>query len=88
MCNLIEYSNNYSKTLWDLGEYYRDHANVNIKQSELFKYKIKIAGKTPAADNRKDVKIAVPLKYLSNFLRTLEIPLLTFQVIQNVIFEL
>ena len=50
MCNLIEYSNNYSKTLRDLGQYSKDHANVNIKQSELFKYKIKIAGKTPAAD--------------------------------------
>ena len=50
MCNLIEYSNNYSKTLRDLGQYYKDHANVNIKQSELFKYKIKIAGKTPAAN--------------------------------------
>ena len=35
------------------------------------KLKINITGKTPPADNTKDVKIAVPLKYLSNFWRTL-----------------
>ena len=35
-------------------------------------------GKTPAADNTKDVEIIVPLKYLSNFWRTLEMPLILF----------
>ena len=74
MYNLIEYSDNYSKTsgLWQC---YRDDPNDNITQSESFKYKITITGKTLAADNTKDVKIAVPLKYLSNFWRTLEMPL-------------
>ena len=33
-----------------------------------------ISGRTPAAGNKKDVEIPVPLKYLSNFWRTLEIP--------------
>ena len=41
---------------------------------------IKITGKTPAADNEKDVEIMVPLKYLSNFWRTLEIPLINCKV--------
>ena len=34
--------------------------------------KVKITRKTPAADNEKDVEIIVPLQYLSNFWRTLE----------------
>ena len=40
-------------------------------QSESFKSKIEITGKTPAAGNTKDVEIIVPLKYLSSFWRTL-----------------
>ena len=56
-----------------------DH-NDNIAQSESFKSKIKIMGKTPAADNTKDVEIIVPLKYLSNFWRTLKITLINGEV--------
>ena len=37
-------------------------------------------GKTPASDNEKDVEIMVPLKYLSNFWRTLEMPLINCEV--------
>ena len=61
--NLIEYSNNYSKTSGRLWQYYRDDPKDNVTQSESFKFKIKITGKTPAAGNTKDVEIAVPLKY-------------------------
>ena len=46
----------------------------------MFKYKIKVTGKTPAAGNTINVEIAVPLKYLSNFWRTLEIPLINCEV--------
>ena len=60
MYTLIEYSNNYSKTSGSLWQYYRDYPDNNITQSESFKYKIKITGKTPAAGNTKDVEIAVP----------------------------
>ena len=67
MYSLIDYSDNYSKTSGNLWQYYRDDPNDNIIQSELFKCKIKITEKTPATDNIKDVKIAVPLKYLSHF---------------------
>ena len=34
MYNLIEYSNNYSKTSGSLWQYYKDEANDNITQSE------------------------------------------------------
>ena len=78
--NLIEYSDNYSKTLGSLWQYYKDDPNNNIMQSESFKPKIKITGKTPAEGNTKDVEIIVPLKYLSNFWRTLEMPLINSEV--------
>ena len=35
---------------------------------------MKITGNTPASGNTKDVEIIGPLKYLSNFCRTLEMP--------------
>ena len=51
-----------------------------MDESKSFKTKIKITGKTPANDNEKDVEIMVPLKYLSNFWRTLEMPLINCDV--------
>ena len=80
MYNLIEYSDNYAKTSGSLWQYYRDEPNNNLANSKSFKFKVKITGKTPAADNEKDVEIMVPLKYLSNFWRTLEIPLINSEV--------
>ena len=67
MYNLIEYSDNYSKTSGSLWQYYKDDPKDNITRSESFKSEIKITGKTPADGNTKDVKIIVPLKCLSNF---------------------
>ena len=83
MYNLIEYSDNYSKTSGSLWQYYRDEPNDNLANSESFKFKVKITGKTPAADCEKDVEIIVPLKYLSNFSRTLEMPLINSEVNLN-----
>ena len=80
MYNLIEYSDNYSKTSGSLWQYYKDDPNYNILQSESFKYKIKITEKTPADGYTKDVEIIAPLKYLSNFWRTLEMPLINCEV--------
>ena len=80
MYNLIEYNDNYSKISGSLWQYYRDEPNDDLADSESFKSKIKITGKTPAAGNEKDVEIMVPLKYLSNFWRTLEIPLINCEV--------
>ena len=45
-----------------------------------FKSKVKIAGNAPAGGNTKDVKIIVPLKYLRNFWRTLEMRLINCEV--------
>ena len=80
MYNLIEYSDNYVKTSGSLWQYYRDEPNNNSANSESFKFKVNITGKTPAADNEKDVEIMVPLKYLSNFWKTLEMPLINSEV--------
>ena len=45
----------YLKTLGSLWQYYRDDLNDNIVNSELFKFKIYITGKTPSVSNEKDV---------------------------------
>ena len=80
MYNLIEYSDNYSKTSGNLWQYYRDDPNNNIANSESFKLKVKITATTPNNDNTKHVEIIVLLKYLSNFWRTLEMPLINCEV--------
>ena len=67
MHNLIEYSDNYSKTSGSLWQYYEDDPNDSIENSESFKNKIRITGKTPHDGNTKYVDIIVPLKYWSNF---------------------
>ena len=80
MFNLIEHSDNYSNTSGSLWQYCKDDPNDNITQSESLKSKIKVTGKTPATGNTKNVKIIVPLKYLSNFWRTLEMPLINCEL--------
>ena len=44
-----------------------------------FKFKARITGRNPADDNTENVEI-VPLKYLSNFWRTFEIPLINCKI--------
>ena len=80
MYSLIEYSDNYSKTSGSFWQYYKDEPNDTLADSESFKSKVKITGSTPADDNTKDIKIIVPLKYLSNFWRTLEFLLINCEV--------
>ena len=80
MYNLIEYSDNYSKTSGSLWQYYKDDPNNNLADSKSFKYKVKITGKTPDNGNTKDIEMLVPLKYLSNFWRNLEMPLINCEV--------
>ena len=83
MYNLLEYSKNYRKATGTLLNYYRDepnsgdnnNINYSIKDSNSFNYKT-ITGKLENNSRRKDAKIAVPLKYLSNFWKTLDIPLI------------
>ena len=84
--NLKEYSNNYSKTSRSLQQYYRDEtaltdaraiANFHaVDNSAQFKFNKIITGVVD--DNgRKNLEIVVQLKYLSNFSRTLEVPLIS-----------
>ena len=80
MYNLIGYGDNYSKISGSWWQYYRHELNNNLTYSGSCKSKIKITGNTPAAGNTKDVEIMVPLKYLSNFLRTLEMPLINCEI--------
>ena len=80
MYNLIEYSDNYAKSFRNLRQYYRDEPNDSLTDSESFKYKIKVTGKTPVAGNEEDVEKMVLLKYLSNFWRTLEMPSINGEV--------
>ena len=81
MYNLIEYSDNYAKTSRSLWQYFRDEPDdADIEDSESFKSKIKITGKTPNNGNEKDAEIMFPLKYISNFWRTLEMPLINCEV--------
>ena len=46
MYNLIEYSDNYSKRSGSLWQYYKHDPNNDIANSESFKFKVKITGKT------------------------------------------
>ena len=90
MYNLIEYSNNYSDTSGSLWQFKRDevpanNADLTINNSQSFKYKAALLGKTADTVNNtnssvKDAKIVVPLKYLSNFWRSLEMPLINWKV--------
>ena len=89
MYNLIEYSDNYAKTTGSLWQYCKNiparNANNEIiifaenNTTDSFKFKAKITGQT-GNDGTKDVEIMVPLKYLSNFWRTLEMPLIHCEV--------
>ena len=80
MYNLIKYSDNYSKTSGTLWQYYKDEPKSNLTDSKSFKSKEKITGNTSSNGNTKDVQIIVPLKYLRNLWRTLEMPLINCEV--------
>ena len=86
LIELIEYSDNYSDTSGSLWQFKRDEVPANnddlsINNCGSFKYKAAFVGKTTTAVNNinssvKDEKTVVPLNYLSNFWRLLEMPLI------------
>ena len=89
MFNLLEYSKNYKKTTGSFWNYYRDepnssavgNINYSIKDSKSFDYKTSIAGKSEGNNvGKDDVEIVVSLKFPSNFLRSLKIPLINCEV--------
>ena len=53
---------------------------TNDHNAPSFKYKASLIGNTERNGTKKGVKIAVPLKYFSNFRRSLEMPLLNCKV--------
>ena len=85
MYNLIEYNDNYSKTSGSLWQYCKDipavHNNNDIvnfngaNAIDSFNFKVKMTGQTED-DGTKSFEIMIPLKYLCNFWRTLEIALI------------
>ena len=101
MYNLMEYSDNYSKTSGSLWQYCKDIpavdddddnddediVNINgANSTDSFNFKTKITGKTAANNNngdipgRVDVEIMIPLKYLSNFWRSFEMPSINCEI--------
>ena len=93
MYNLLEYSDNYSKTYRILWQYCNDipavNNNSNIVEfngasaSDSFNFKAKITGQTDNTGRIDNVEIMIPLKYWSNFLKTLEMPLIVKLILFN-----
>ena len=88
--NLVEHSDNYSDTSGILWQFKRDkvsdnNADLAIDNSQSLKYKANLLGKTADGVNNtisfgKYEKIVVPLTYLSNIWRSLEMPLINCKV--------
>ena len=91
--NLIEYSDNYQDSSATLYQYKRDEtpeadavADLTANNSDSLKYKIKLLGNVTevagdaAGARRLNVKVVVPLKYISNFFRSLEMPLINCKI--------
>ena len=87
--NLAEYNSNYSETTEILWFYSKDEA-ISFKPDNFksFTYNAKLLGNTaaqplPNAGNGLLKNATVLLKYLSNFLRSLEMPLINCKVELN-----
>ena len=92
MYNLIEYSDNYQDSSVTLYQYKRDEPpeadpipNLAVDNSSSFKYKVELLGDPVVANNiaRRNVKVVVPLKYLSNFFKSLEMPSINCKIKLN-----
>ena len=93
MSNLMEYSDNYSMTAGSLWNYYRDYINDDANENNVdrikinnsktinksFEYKTKLVIGKPNK-NISDAEVLAPLKYLSNFWRSLDLPLINCEV--------
>ena len=92
MYTLIEYSDNYQDSSATLYQYKRDEppkanavADLTADNSSSFKYKVSLLG-NPVLDGnitKRRVKVVAPLKYLSNFFRSLEMPLINCKIKLN-----
>ena len=84
MYNLIKYSDNYSNTLVSFRGFKRDELtnNADVTNGDnppSFKYHCGIDN-TEANGTENGIKIAVLLKYWSNFWRSLEVPLINYKI--------
>ena len=92
MYNLTEYSDNYQDSSATLYQYKRDEPpevnainDLTTDTSSSFKYKVELLG-NPVLDGniaKRSAKVVVPLKYLSNFFRSLEMPLINCTIKLN-----
>ena len=84
MYNLIEYSDNYSDTSGSLWQFKRDEiegdVDLTIDGNHIPNNLTSFKYKSSLITNRNGVKRAVPPKYLSNFWRSLEMPLINYKV--------
>ena len=90
MYNLLEYSKNNRKSTRSLWNYYRDKPSDPLSSnSESFKFKASITGNPCNGDDddddankigKNETEVVIPLKHLSNFWSTLNIPLINFQI--------
>ena len=92
MYNLIEYSDNYQDSSATLYQYKRNEppeddavADLTTDNSSSLKYKISLLGNPVVANNiaRINVNVVVPLKYFSNFFRSLQMPLINCKIRLN-----
>ena len=87
--NLVEYNDNYSKASRRLWQYCKDILTVDnngdifdfneVNVTDSFNFKEKITNQT-GNHGTKEVEIMVSLKYLSNFWRTHEMPLINCEI--------
>ena len=92
MYNLIQYSDNYQDSSATLYQYKRDEppedgavADLTANNSSYFKYKVSLLGNPVFPNNitRINMKVVVPLKYLSNFFKSLEMSLINCKINLN-----
>ena len=92
MYNLIEFSDNYQDSSATLYQFKRDEPpeanainDLTTNTSSSFKYKVKVLDNRVLDGNiaKRSVKVVVPLKYLSNFFRSLEMPLINCKIKSN-----
>ena len=84
MYNILEYNDHYAKIADSLWRYCRDEPDGSITDSRSFKAKPSITNNT-SNNGIAEAKIVVPLNYLSNFWRTLEMPLIDREVTLDLI---
>ena len=84
MYNLIEYSDNYSDISGSLWNFKKDEiegrVDLTVNNAPSFKYKANLIANTENNEIKNGVKIAMPLKYLCNFWRSLEMPLFNCKI--------